>query len=171
MPRQQSSSNALDILKKDHREIIAKFRLYEKLDNNDKKQELVADICNSLTIHCTCEEELLYPYAQRIIDKSQVYVGEIEHGYMRELMDTISEGNSDDKERDALVKVLGEYTHAHIKQEENELFPLLKNSVVDLKKVGIAMLELKLKMVDRFRKFSAFEDAFDNLDLPTAKMN
>src|SRR5579885_1882815 len=123
MPRSHSSFNgssnaschALDILTKDHREIVGKFKLYEKLDDNDKKQALIADICNSLTIHCTCEEELLYPLAQQIIDRSQVYVGEIEHGYMRELMDTISENDPDDKERDALVKVLSEYTQAHIK--------------------------------------------------------
>jgi len=161
------SCNALDILKKDHREIVGKFKLYDKLDDNDKKQQLASDICNSLTIHCTCEEELLYPLAEQVVDKSPIYVGEIEHGYMRELMDTISENNPDDQERDALVKVLGEYTQAHIKQEEQQLFPLLKSSVMDLDKVGMAMLELKLQMVDRFRKISAFE----TLDLPAMKMN
>lgn len=167
MSRLPSSSNALDILKKDHREIVAKFKLYDKLEDNDKKQELAADICNSLSIHCSCEEELLYPLAGQIVDKSPIYVGEIEHGHMRELIDAICEGDSDDQERDALVKVLGEYTQAHIKQEESQLFPMMKNSELDLKTIGIAVLEFKLKMAERYRTVSAFEV----LDLPTVKMN
>ena len=157
MSRLPLSSNALDILKKDHREIISKFKLYERLESNDKKQELAADICNCLTIHCACEEELLYPLAQQFFDKSPIYVGEIEHNHMRELMDSLTENAPDNEERDALMKVLAEYTQAHIKQEETALFPMLSGSMLDLKKIGIAVLELKLKMVERIRKISEFE--------------
>ena len=167
MSRFIPSSNALDILKKDHRELVAKFKLYEKIDDNDVKQKLAADICNSLTIHCTCEEEVLYPLAQSVVEKSPIYVGEIEHSYIMELVDTVTESNPDDQERDALMKVLAEYTHAHIKQEESTLFPLLKSTAVDLKRIGITILDLKLKMVERFRKISEFEA----MDLPSAKLN
>lgn len=167
MLRSSPSSNALEILKKDHREILSKFRLYEKLVDNDKKQQLAADICNLLIIHCTCEEELLYPLVQHVTDKLTIYVAEIEHSCVMKLVDTITDDGPDDQERDALVKVLSSYTQAHIKQEEAVLFTLLKGSAVDLKKIGIAMLELKLKMVERFRKVSEFEA----MDLPTAKMN
>jgi len=167
MFRSHSCSNALDILKKDHREIMSKFRLYEKLVDNDKKQELAADICSSLIIHCTCEEELLYPLAEKVIDEALVYVGEIEHSSIRELVANITNGALVDKERDAMVKVLGEYVHTHIKQEENELFPILKSTSPDMVTIGIAILELKQKMAERFRVLREFEE----VDTPAVKMN
>jgi len=169
MSRLSLSSNALDILKKDHREIVTKFKLYEKLDRNDKKQQLAADICNCLTILCTCEEDLIYPLAQQIVDKSPIQVGEIELNHIRALVEAVRENSTDDAERDALMKVLCEYVHTHIRQEEATLFPLLDSSVLDLKKIGVAVLDLKLKTIERIRKLTEFEV----MELPSVsvKMN
>lgn len=149
--------------------MISKFKLYEKLKDSEKKQQLAADICNLLTVHCICEEELLYPMVHQVVDKLTIYVAEIEHSCVMKLVDTIIESSPDDDERDALVKVLSGYTLAHIKQEEAVLFPKLKGATVDLKRVGVAMLELKLKMMERFRTIRQFEML--ELDLPVAKMN
>ena len=54
----------------------------------------------------------------------------------KELIAQIESGKPDDMHFDARVKVLGEYIDHHVKEEQDELFPKVKDAGMDTKTIG-----------------------------------
>jgi hemerythrin superfamily protein len=78
-------TNALELLKHDHDEVDEMFKQFEQIkDNGDdaEKEQLVAQICDALTIHAQIEETIFYPAARRALqEKGQDLLDEaaVEH--------------------------------------------------------------------------------------------
>jgi iron-sulfur cluster repair protein YtfE (RIC family) len=93
----------------------------------------------SLTVHAQIEEEIFYPAAREALgDEGEDLLNEakVEHESLKKLIAKIEESGSDDELFEASVKVLGEYVEHHVKEEEGELFPKLRESEMDLAEVG-----------------------------------
>ena len=61
-----SSTNALDLLEQDHRQVEEWFDEYDELQDGDqRKGELAEKICLALEVHAQIEEEIFYPHARR----------------------------------------------------------------------------------------------------------
>jgi hypothetical protein len=78
-----------------------------------------------------------------------VYEAEIEHGSAKELIAKIEAGTPEDPEFKPLVKVLSEYVKHHVKEEEKELFPSLKDTELDLKDLGSQLAHRKLELLEQ----------------------
>ncbi|HEV8501526.1 MAG TPA: hemerythrin domain-containing protein [Casimicrobiaceae bacterium] len=133
--------DAIELLKADHHEVDAMFKEYETLQKNGTttaRKTLVTRICNALTVHATMEEEIFYPAARRAgsVDKRLVDEAAVEHQTLKDIIARLQAAPVADPLYDAGVKVLGEYTHHHVKEEENELFPQMKKSGEDLVELG-----------------------------------
>ena len=118
----------------------ALFAEFEDADD-DEQSSLAERICNMLTVHAQIEEEILYPAAKEALSEDEeeaelVNEAEVEHASAKELIAKIEGMTPDDEAFKATVKVLGEYVKHHVKEEENELFPALKESELDLKEIG-----------------------------------
>ena len=74
---------------------------------------------------------------------------EVEHASAKELIAKIEGMSSDDEHFKATVKVLGEYIKHHVKEEENELFPALKKTELDLKELGGQLAERKNALMEQ----------------------
>jgi len=139
---QESSVDALQFLKAEHREVKAMFQQYHKLaeagGKGDERMLLASQICVALTLHAQVEEEILYPAARRALTDGEDTVDEayVEHASAKSLVAQIKTMTSDQPLFDARVKVLGEYVDHHVKEEENELFPKLRRSTLDLEAMG-----------------------------------
>src|SRR5690349_24416731 len=63
----RSRGDALALLEKQHRDVKALFRRYDKMAKQEadegERQALATQICEMLTMHTTIEEEIFYPAA------------------------------------------------------------------------------------------------------------
>jgi hemerythrin superfamily protein len=137
-----SGVNALEFLKNKHDEIDEMFSHFEEIkDNGDdtQKEELVARICEELTIHAQIEETIFYPAARRAVqEQGQELLNEaaVEHQPLKDIVGRLEMAPTSDPLYDAGVKVLSEYTKHHVREEENELFPKVQQTDLDLQALG-----------------------------------
>jgi hypothetical protein len=75
----------------------------------------------------------------------------VEHSSLKELIAAIEGSSPQDDLFDAHVKVLGEYTRHHVKEEEGELFPKLRKSDMDLKGIGEQLAARKKALMSKMK--------------------
>ena len=142
--------DAVKLLKADHKEVSD---LVEKYENGrlskDRKIAVAKQICLALTVHAQIEEEIFYPAAREATRDGEDLLdeAEVEHGSIKELIAAIENGSLDDELFDARVKVLGEYVKHHVKEEENELFPKVRKSDMDLAEIGVQLAARKEELM------------------------
>jgi len=156
--------NALELLKHDHDEVDAMFKQFEEIkDNGDdaEKEQLVAQICDALTIHAQIEEAIFYPAARRALqEKGQDLLDEaaVEHQTLKDIVGRLEMAPTSDPLYDAGVKVLSEYVKHHVKEEENELFPKVRQANLDLQAIGQQLADRKEELESREGRSSSQED-------------
>ena len=140
MPK-HSKPDALAQLKADHDKVKRLFLEFESLkgddDDDERKSELVDEICYELTIHAMLEEEIFYPAVRAAIDDDEMMdEADIEHAGARELISQLEVMYPGDDHFDATVTVLGEEVAHHIDKEENDMFEALRGAGIDLDELG-----------------------------------
>ena len=146
--------DALSLLTRDHKEVKALFKQFDKCveadGDDEEKLQIAQEICSKLTAHATVEEEIFYPAAREALgeDADLIDEADIEHATAKELIAQIEASSpGDDDHFDAKVKVLGEYIDHHVREEEGEIFAKLKKSDLDLDMLGEEMAERKEKLL------------------------
>lgn len=134
-------TDALDLLRADHDRVRDLFREFEQLkgsdDDDERKSELVDEICYELTLHTMLEEEIFYPAIRAAIDNSALMdEADIEHAGARELIGQLEVMYPGDDHFDATVTVLGEEVLHHIDKEESDMFAAARDSSIDLSELG-----------------------------------
>lgn len=149
MPASQSSPpasvDATTLLRKDHEAVSALFEQYEKARSSARKFDLVQQICEELTVHAQVEEEIFYPAVREAIkDDDLLDEAEVEHTTLKQLIAQV-EGKDVESEPlfDAKITVLSEYVKHHVKEEQDEMFPKVKKSGLDLKSLGAELAARK----------------------------
>ena len=148
--RQQASRNAFDVLEEDHREVEEWFDEYDKLKDSDKdrKADLAEKICLALKVHAQIEEEIFYPQAREATgDNDLIDEAVVEHATVKNLIAEIEAMEVGEELYDGKIRVLGEMVKQHIKEEEEELFPELQSTKMDLDAVGKELAERKQELV------------------------
>lgn len=139
-----AAPDAIGMLKADHTAVSHLFAEYEKTRSIPNKKALVAQICTALSVHAQIEEEIFYPAVKAALkDKLLVPEATVEHAGVKELIAQIEGVEPDGEMYDAKVKVLSEYVKHHVKEEQNEMFPKVKASSLDLVGLGARMATRK----------------------------
>lgn len=142
--------DAIALLKQDHRIVEQLLDEFEDADD-DQLQSIAERVCQLLTVHAQIEEELVYPAAKQSFDDEEdidlVNEANVEHQSAKDLIAKIEGMTSEDETFKATVTVLGEYVKHHVKEEENELFPSLKKTEIDLKELGTQLNERKMALM------------------------
>jgi hemerythrin-like domain-containing protein len=120
--------NAIDLLKTDHDYVDALFGRIE--DTPPSKHEAIFKrIKGELDTHAHIEEKLFYP---ALLKDGKTDLQDItregleEHAQIKKFLREISRTTSKDT-REAKLKVLMEDTRHHVKEEENEMFPMVQD--------------------------------------------
>lgn len=138
------STDAIALLKRDHKAVKSLFAEYETLLNseasNDAKQTLASRICSELTVHAQVEEEIFYPALREALGGQDLLdEAEVEHKSAKDLIVQLEGMDPDEDLYDATVKVLGEYINHHVEEEEGEMFPQARKAGVDTQALGEEM--------------------------------
>jgi hemerythrin superfamily protein len=135
--------DAVSMLIADHKKVDAMFKKYEALGDRAyvAKKALAHEICLALTEHTTIEEDLFYPAVRKALASQADLLdeAEVEHASAKELIAQIMSMEPDEDLYDAKVKVLSEQIKHHVKEEEEEMFPKVRKSRLDLDALGAEM--------------------------------
>lgn len=143
-----AAKDAITQLKADHAKVSGLFAEYGKARSTAKKKALVADICAELSVHAQIEEEIFYPEVKAAL-KDHLLVPEatVEHASLKDLIAQIEAVEPGGEMYAAKVKVLAEYVKHHVKEEQNEMFPKVKASSLDLLELGSRMAARKADLL------------------------
>ena len=144
--QEKSGTDAITLLKQDHEAVRQMFEEFEKADE-DRKFELAAEICQALTVHATIEEEIFYPQVREAIEAEDMMLeAEIEHDTVKNLIERVQEGEVDETQLSAMIKVMNEYVNHHVNEEQRRMFPRVKRADIDLEALGKELLERKTEL-------------------------
>jgi hemerythrin superfamily protein len=136
---QSKNLDAIAMLKADHRQVEEWFSQFDKTHGQSKKQQLVDNICDALTVHTTIEEEIFYPaFIEATADKDTHHEAVVEHAAAKTLIAEIQGMAASDDYLDAKVTVLSEMIKHHVKEEEQPggMFAEARKSEMDLQLLG-----------------------------------
>ncbi len=147
------TQDAVSLLKADHREAEDLFKKYETAKDAGKtaeKHEIARKVCAALLIHMEIEENIFYPAARGATgDDDKLNEAEVEHSGAKELIMQLGDLKPEDPMFDARVKVLSEQIEHHVDEEENELFPEVEDSDLDLDDLGEQMADAKAALQEQ----------------------
>jgi hemerythrin superfamily protein len=137
------------MLREDHKKVSALFEEFEKARSDRRKKEIVATICQELTVHTALEEEIFYPAVKAALkDKELVPEAVVEHASVKDLIAQVRDQEPGGEEYDAKVKVMGEFVKHHVKEEQTEMFPKAKKATrLDLVELGEQMQARKQELM------------------------
>ena len=148
-------SDAIALLKADHRKVEKLFEQFEKARDSGQKQSLAGQICTELKIHTMIEEEIFYPAFEGKIEDKTLKEAFVEHDGAKILVNDIEAGEPSDSFYDEKVKVLSEDIKHHVHEEEmpsEGMFAQCRATDVDL-------VELRDRMLARKNELTAKAEA------------
>ena len=125
--------DALERLKQDHdkvRDLASRFEAAQESDDAEQMRSLAEEICAELEVHAAIEEAVFYPAVRALdVDKLTELVAESieEHHVVKTLVKEITSlAESSDEKLAAKTTVLIENVEHHATEEEDEMFPLVR---------------------------------------------
>ena len=143
------STDAIALLKADHRAVEALFAQYEKAKDSKRKKSLAGQICLELTVHTKIEEDIFYPACKDEIDDGLWHEAYVEHDGAKVMLAEIEAGNPGDEFYDAKVKVLSEEIEHHVEEEEKRvegMFSQARKAGLDMDALGAKMAAEKAQL-------------------------
>ena len=143
------STDAIVLLKKDHKEILKTFRDFENAGENalKTKGKLVDKIIELLTVHTYIENEVMYPRVRELLPDLEDDVDESyeEHHVADVLVMELAAMDPDAERFVPKMTVLIENVKHHMEEEEQEWFPKVREGLgrKQLQQLGEEMVERK----------------------------
>jgi hemerythrin superfamily protein len=135
------SINALDLLRKEHRAVLSLLQRFDRTDDEREQRDLCQQIVEELEAHTTLEEECFYPFVREATGRADlIEEATIEHATAKDLIDELRGRDQDAVHFHALGKVLGEYVSMHVREEEEQIFPVVEKLGVDLDALGAELV-------------------------------
>lgn len=141
--------DAITLLKEDHKTVEKLFKRFEKAGDKayTEKREIADRICEELSRHAVIEEMIFYPVTRETVDDTEDIVLESleEHHIVKWVLSELDKMDPTEERFDAKMTVLIENVRHHVKEEEEEYFPKVRDELgrKALNELGDAMVEAK----------------------------
>jgi hemerythrin superfamily protein len=142
--------DAIEVITSDHREVEQLFTLLQaatKPDDTDLRRDLGERIVRALSVHAEAEEQVLYPAVRRYVDDGDDLADHStqEHQELKDQLAKLDGMSPDDPGfLPGFAEAQDTVAH-HVRDEEAELLPQLRDSLrgEDLYGLGEALLKAK----------------------------
>jgi len=125
--------DAITLLKNDHKTVAGLFKRFEKAGDKayTEKRAIVDKIIEELAVHAAIEEQLFYPVTRATVPDTEDIVLESleEHHIVKWVLSELDSMDPEDERFDAKVTVLIENVRHHVKEEEEEYFPKVRDEL------------------------------------------
>ena len=124
--------HALTMLTQDHNNVDELFRRFESLDDDqhDERRRVVDLAIEQLSVHATIEEQVFYPAIRQGVPETESDVLEAleEHHVVKWTLSELEKMAPTDERFTPKVKVLIEAVRHHATEEEEQLFPRVRDA-------------------------------------------
>jgi hemerythrin superfamily protein len=161
------TSDAITLLKADHKEIRSLFRKFQAAGDRavKTKAKLVKQIIELLTVHTYIENEVMYPRVRALLPELEDHVLEsFEEHHVADVLSMELAAMPADAERfDAKTMVLIESVTHHIEEEEQDWFPKVRARLgrKQLQEIGAELEEARQKAPTSPAQPSALKKTID----------
>jgi hemerythrin-like domain-containing protein len=161
------STDAIVLLKDDHKQIKRLFREFEQAGERATKTRgsIAEKIIEALTVHTYLENEVMYPEVRKLLPELEDDVLESyeEHHVADVLCVELSMLSPSHERFEAKATVLIENVEHHIEEEEQDWFPKVREGLgrKQLRAIGEQMLELRKTAPAKPSQPSALKKALD----------
>jgi hemerythrin-like domain-containing protein len=121
-------NDPIAMLKQDHREAAAMLRQLADSKPGATRRRITEKLSNALALHMEIEERLLYPLVGERVGEEEEHEAETEHTLAREGLAQMTELVDEPGFGAAVAMVTAGIKH-HVKEEETEIFPSLKQEL------------------------------------------
>lgn len=126
--------NVIDELMSDHREVEEMFGRIQAMSGQGRQlRDLVDQVTIELVRHSVAEEQYLYPAVREHVDGGDSLADkEIEdHSRVEKLLKRLEKTDTGSAEMSPLLQQLMDEVAAHVQDEENNLFPMLRQACTE----------------------------------------
>lgn len=147
--QEEEFTDAIMLLKHDHREVEDLFKKFSNASGQDKKWQLAQQVCNELKIHAMIEEEIFYPATKDAVKEDLYKEAFVEHDSAKVLINDIMASGGEGEFFESKMTVLCEEIEHHVEEEEKPkegYFAQVRESDVDLKALRDRLMERKKEL-------------------------
>jgi hypothetical protein len=156
-------TDAIALLKNDHRTVEELFAKFDKARDDGKKWEIAQQICDELKIHSMIEEEIFYPTFEGLVEEDLQHEAIVEHDGAKVLINDIIASGGKGEFFEAKVKVLCEEIEHHVGEEEKPK----EGYFAQVRETDIDLVELRDRLLARKDELQALAESEG---LPPAKL-
>ena len=130
----QEPSDALALLKADHRLVNDLFTQYESAGDGSTKQMIAEQVFTALEVHAQLEDNVFYPAYETMTGKNGTKLvadSRLAHEHVKELLIELQDIDLDAETFEAKFLELMHTVEQHVAQEEDEMFPEAEQILAD----------------------------------------
>ncbi|KGF80750.1 hypothetical protein IA69_17100 [Massilia sp. JS1662] len=145
--------NPVQALLRDHDLVRKLADAYQNTQSADVRKQAATQLIQAIHMHSRLEEGVFYPGVRRV-DPNLIARFEEDHLAVDDLLATLQGMSMDEARTEPLVRELIDVVLSHIRQEEEQLFPELKQAALDLTSIGLEMQAFEANLVHLLAQLS-----------------
>jgi hemerythrin superfamily protein len=136
----------IQMLVRDHDTVRKLADKYLNSSDQEVKTQAATQLLQAIHTHSRLEESIFYPNV-RCLDDNLVRHFEQDHLKVDDLLATLQGMSPDEPRAEPMMREMLNAVLSHIEEEENDLFPRLRQSSVDMSDIGLQMQSFEANLV------------------------
>jgi hemerythrin superfamily protein len=141
-----NTDDPIAALMRDHDMVRKLADKYLNSSDMEVKKQAATQLLQAVHTHSRIEESVFYPNV-RCLDDNLIRHFEQDHLKVDDLLATLQGMSPDEPRAEPMMRELLSSLMSHIEEEENDLFPRLRQSNVDMADIGLQMQALEANLI------------------------